>query len=81
MNWSFKIVLLVCEEEDMGHLRDAGMTYFQHMRHALYVGTFLILAGVCCVTHSVMPFLFKTTASNIITHLSDNVISRQIQRK
>ncbi len=64
----------------MGHLQDTGMTYFQHMRHAIYIGTLLIIAGACCIAHSVAPFVFKTTASSIIAHLSDIVISRQIQR-
>ena len=64
----------------MGHLKEAGMTYFQHMYHALRISTFLIIAALCCVIHAVLPFTFKKTASSIIKHLSDDVASRQIQR-
>ena len=64
----------------MGHLNDMGMTYFRHMRHAIYISTLLLAAAACCAIHSVVPFVFEKTASTIITHLSDNVISRQIQR-
>ena len=64
----------------MRHLKDAGMGYFRHMRHAIYISTLLLAASFCCAVHSVAPFLFERTASNIITHLTDNVISRQIQR-
>ena len=64
----------------MGHLKDVGMTYFQHMRHAIYISILLLAAAACCLIHSVVPFVFKKTASTIITYLSDNVISRQIRR-
>jgi len=64
----------------MNHLEDVGMTYFQHMRHALYISFLLAVASFCCVTHAACPFIFKQTASCIIKHLTDNVISRQIQR-
>ena len=64
----------------MGHLQDVDMTYFQHMRHAIYISTLLFAAAACCLIHSVAPFVYKKTASKIITHLSDNVISRQTQR-
>ena len=64
----------------MEHLKDVGMTYFQHMRHAIYISILLFAAAACCLIHSVVPFVFEKTASTIITHLSDNVISRQTQR-
>ena len=64
----------------MGHLKDVGMTYFQHMCHAIHISTLLFAAAACCLIHSVAPFVYKKTASNIITHLNDNVINRQIRR-
>ena len=67
-------------ERTMNHLKDTGMGYFRHMRHAMYISVLLIAAAACCAIHSVAPFVFEKTASRIITHLTDNVISRQIQR-
>ena len=64
----------------MGHLRDTGMTYFQHMRHAFLISSLLTTAAACCIIHAVFPFVFKKTASNIIKYVTNNVISRQIQR-
>ena len=64
----------------MGHLTDAGMTYFQHMRHAMRISLLLITASLCCMVHSLFPFLFKKTASSIMKHITDNLINRQIQR-
>ena len=55
----------------MKHLEETGMSYFQHMRHALFIGTLLFVAGFCCVTHSVAPFMFESSASNIIKYLND----------
>ena len=60
----------------MKHLKETGMSYFQHMLHALYIGAFLVIAGFCCITHSFAPFVFKNTASKIITHLNDDVIKK-----
>ncbi len=64
----------------MNHLKEAGMTYFQHMRHAMQISILLFIAATCCAIHSLFPFVFKKTASNTIKYLMNNVISRQIQR-
>jgi len=34
----------------------------------------LIVAVVCCTTHTVVPLAFRTSALNIVTHLRDNMI-------
>ena len=64
----------------VNHLRDAGMSYFEHMFHALKISSTLVIAAFCCAVHSVFPFLFENTASTMLENLINNTIKRQIRR-
>jgi hypothetical protein len=55
----------------MSHWRDNGMTFLQHFGFAIDVGLRLILAGVCCIIHAVLPFMFQTTASDCVKNLAE----------
>ena len=46
------------------HLREQGMTYFQHVKHAL--GSAVVLAGctIVLVFHAFFPFLMETYSSD-----------------
>ena len=59
------------------HLKETGMSYFQHMFHALRVSSILILAATCCIIHSVFPCLFVSTASTMVDNLNKNITKRQ----
>jgi hypothetical protein len=50
----------------MKHLQDVNKTYFQHMRIALYNCCRLVYATVALLIHSILPFLFVSTASDIL---------------
>jgi hypothetical protein len=43
----------------MGHLKEIGMTYFQHMLHAFKIAFILVV-------HGVFPNVWKTKASELI---------------
>ena len=55
----------------MSHWKDNGMTFLQHFGFAIDVGLRLILAGVCCIIHAVLPFMFQTTASDCVKNLAE----------
>jgi len=65
-------------EYGMGKLTDlftrhplaVGMTYWEHFTFAAGVGTEMVLAGLGCVIHSLLPFIFATTASGSVKNLS-----------
>ncbi|MCF6764730.1 DUF6356 family protein [Thiotrichales bacterium 19S3-7] len=51
------------------HPNSIGESYFKHMQNALSFGSYLIYAGIACVVHALLPFLFKDTATNQLAKL------------
>lgn len=51
------------------HPNSVGESYFEHVLSALSFAIMMVLAGVICAIHSVLPFLFEKTAGNIIEGL------------
>ena len=51
------------------HPRAVGETYLEHSRVAGAVGFKMIGAGLACLVHAVLPFLFVTTGSRTILAL------------
>lgn len=58
------------------HPQDVGETYSEHMVHAGRTGFTLIGAGLACLVHGVLPFLFVNTGSNTIRRLHDGITRR-----
>lgn len=48
------------------HPRSVGETYFEHMQVAWSFGLPLVLAGLGCLVHGILPFLCKATGSKAI---------------
>ena len=60
------------------HPAEQGETYGEHFRVAVSVGGPMVLAGLACLVHAILPFWFKTTASRILVVLTDRV--RRVSR-
>ena len=58
------------------HLDEVGETYSEHMIHAGSYGLTLLVAGVACLVHAVLPFLFETTGSRAIRTLHSRMAIR-----
>lgn len=56
------------------HLRSVDEGYLQHARHALGFSVQLLLGGVVCLVHAVLPFAFERTGSDIIRRLHDRMV-------
>ena len=56
------------------HPASVGETYLEHMTSAGSFGWRLMVAGVACLTHSLLPFLFKTTASREVEALHGRMV-------
>ena len=52
------------------HPHSIGETYFLHMKHAMCFGVTILLAGLACMIHAIIPCLFVTTASQTIKRLA-----------
>jgi hypothetical protein len=64
------------------HPHSIGETYLQHQRHAFGFGGTMVLAGLACILHGLLPAIFTSTGSRAITRLYDRMVlnrSRQTQ--
>ena len=69
--------LIECFRE---HPASVGETYFQHMAVALTFGATLLAAGLACVIHALLPFLFTTTARVTIQNLHGRMVTHRDRR-
>jgi hypothetical protein len=58
------------------HPHEVGESYGQHMAHAGSTGFTLIGAGLACLVHGLLPFLFVNTGSNVIRRLHGGIAKR-----
>ena len=58
------------------HLDEVGETYGEHMVHAGSYGVTLVVAGLACLVHAVLPFLFERTGSAAIKSLHARMAAR-----
>jgi hypothetical protein len=57
-----------------GHPASVGETYTEHMAHAACFGLRMIGAGIACLVHALLPFLFVRTGSAAISELNDRMV-------
>lgn len=51
-----------------------GESYGEHMGQAVWFGTRMVFAGLACLVHGVLPFLFVRTGSRAIAELNDRMV-------
>lgn len=61
----------------LDHPRSVGEGYGQHAAIAAHFGGTMIIAGLACCIHAIIPALFKRTASDAIKELYGEMRSRQ----
>lgn len=60
------------------HPRSVGETYVEHMEMAAGFGVAMIVGGLACLVHALVPAWFERTGSRIISHLHTRmVVSRR----
>ena len=52
-------------------------TYFEHMRFAGWFAVRLLMAGGAATVHAVIPCLFESTASRMISQMHERLTSRR----
>jgi hypothetical protein len=61
------------------HPASVGESYTVHLLRAVYFGTRMLFAGMACIVHGVLPFLFVRTGSRAIAELNDRmVVNRRV---
>jgi hypothetical protein len=61
------------------HPASVGETYGEHFGTALYFGGRMIVAGLACAVHAVLPFVFTRTASHTIADLHTQMVSNRVR--
>ena len=51
-------------KDSQEHLNEVNENYLQHMRIAFKIGFIILVTGVFCLTHGLIPSLFNKTGSN-----------------
>jgi hypothetical protein len=59
------------------HPASIGESYAEHLGHATGAGMRLIVAGIACLIHALLPFLFVDTASRTINRLHEGLAARR----
>ena len=59
------------------HPAEVGETYTEHMAYASSVGSRMVLAGLACMIHGILPFLFKTTGSEAVARLHNLMMEKR----
>lgn len=58
------------------HPREVGESYAEHLHTAGGFGLEMAVGGICCMIHSVFPFLFVNTASRTMDKLHGRMKKR-----
>ncbi|WP_407696670.1 DUF6356 family protein [Sneathiella aquimaris] len=62
----------------LDHPKSVNETYLEHMQMSAGFGGWLLLATLCAFMHSLFPFLFEKTASNIIRQLYGRMVANRV---
>ena len=64
-------------EKFTAYPQSVGETYVQHAAMASGFGFRLLLAGMACLVHAVLPFLFVKTGSSMIADLYQRMVAHR----
>jgi len=59
------------------HPQTVGEGYGEHLMRATLFGTRMIFAGLACILHGLLPFLFVRTGSRAISELHEQMIAKR----
>ena len=60
-------------KDSQEHLKEVNESYLQHMWIAFKIGFTMLVTGVFCLIHGLIPGLFKKTGSNQIAKMNEMV--------
>ena len=56
------------------HPASVGESYGEHLGRATCFGLRMVFAGIACLVHGVLPFLFQRTGSRAIADLNERML-------
>ena len=61
------------------HPASVGEGYFEHLLAATGFSIRLLMAGVVCLVHALLPFLFEKTGSAMIGELHERMVANRVR--
>ena len=62
------------------HPASVGETYLQHLWRATCFGARMVLCGLACLVHGLLPFLCVRTGSRAIATLHEQIVTHRDRR-
>ena len=59
------------------HPQSVGETYTEHLGMATWFGLRMMFAGLACLIHGILPFMFVRTGSRAIIELNDRMVANR----
>jgi len=59
------------------HPASVGESYGKHLGRATCFGLRMVCAGIACLVHGVLPFLFERTGSRAIADLNERMLVKR----
>ena len=59
------------------HPATVGESYGEHLATATSFGGRMVLAGIACMLHGLLPFLFVRTGSRAVSELNAQLVARR----
>jgi hypothetical protein len=59
------------------HPATVGESYGEHLVTATSFGSRMVLAGIACMLHGLLPFLFVRTGSRAVSELNAQLVARR----
>lgn len=56
------------------HPRSVGESYAEHMEIAASFGVAMVVGGLACLVHAVVPAWFETTGSRVVSQLHTRMV-------
>ena len=58
-----------------------GESYLEHLFQASYFGVRMLVAGLACLVHAILPCLFKTTGRTAISELHTKMVVHRAKHR
>jgi hypothetical protein len=62
------------------HPNAVDENYFEHLFAAAHFSANLLLAGIVCLVHALLPFLFVKTGSRLVSQLYQRMVAQRDRR-
>ena len=63
------------------HPESVGESYLEHLFQASYFGVRMLLAGLACLVHAILPCFFTTTGRTAITELHTKMVVHRAKHR